>query len=244
MTPDQAASAARRAVGTLGPAFLHCPKTLRRARELGLTGWAGYVAGRGGALGDVRPETVAAALGLISPEAVREGWLAAQAVLTPSKVAVHMRAECCRWGTERLENAPGVARLVTLTENLVEAADASAFPLFAAWRTLGVPIEGLGAKAAVALHLLHEHRAAALLNAVRSSGLSPIEALVAGPEGEAGAVAFGWQPPYPKPGPLARKRAWADAVADRIAAQPWHALDRDQRVELAGLLTSALKHVD
>ena len=31
------------------------------------------------------------------------------------------------------------------------------------------------------------------------------------------AVAFGWQPPYPPVAPLLRRRAWADAVADRIS---------------------------
>ena len=87
MTPDQAGAASRKAVARLGTAYLECPRTLRRARELGLTGWAAYVAGRGGALGDVRHDTVASALGLIAPDAVRNGWLAARAVLAPPEVA-------------------------------------------------------------------------------------------------------------------------------------------------------------
>ncbi|MFC7763977.1 hypothetical protein ACFQY4_42710 [Catellatospora bangladeshensis] len=182
-TATQTAAMAASAVNRLGGAFLECPRTLRRARELGLTGWACYVAGRGGALGDVRPDTVAAALGLIAPDAVRDGWDAARRALSPREVAAHMLAECCRWGTEHLDDVPRVDRLVELTEKAVLAADGSGLPLFAAWRAMPVPGDGPGARAAVALHLLREHRAGALLLGVRACGLSPVQALVAGPEG-------------------------------------------------------------
>ena len=76
--------------------------TLRRARLLELPGWAFYVAGRGGVLGDdARPETVAAAIGVIAPDAVRAGWEAARKV-GPAAVAASRLAECARWGDERL----------------------------------------------------------------------------------------------------------------------------------------------
>jgi hypothetical protein len=224
------------AVNRLGGAFLACPRTLRRARELGLTGWACYVAGRGGALGDVRPDTVAAALGLITPEAVRDGWDAARRARSPREVAAHMLAECCRWGSEHLDDVPGVTRLAGLAEQAVLAADGSGLPLFAAWRAMPVSADGPGARAAVALHLLREHRAGALLLGVRACGLSPVEALIAGPEGEAGAVAFGWQPPYPPVAPLLRRRAWADAVADRIGGQAVRDFTPAERGELLTLL--------
>jgi hypothetical protein len=259
VNPDQAAAASRKAVTRLGSAFLECPRTLRRARELGLTGWACYVAGRGGALGEVRPDTVAAALGLIAPEAVRDGWAAARSVLPPAKVAAQMLAECCRWGAEKLEDAPKVVRLVLLTEAVAVAADAASMPLFAAWRAMPLPsgratfeaprgaalsgpLDGPGARAAIALHLLAEHRAAATLVAIRASGLTPVQALISGPEGEAAAVAFGWQPPYPQPGPLLRRRAWADSIADHIAGQALQVLEAKERAELVTLLNQAQAH--
>ena len=80
MTPVQAAGAAKRSVWELGGAFGESPPTLRRARLMGLSGWAFYVTGRAGALGDVRSDTVAAALGFISPDAVADGWEAAAQV--------------------------------------------------------------------------------------------------------------------------------------------------------------------
>jgi hypothetical protein len=336
VTPDQAGAASRKAVARLGTAYLECPRTLRRARELGLTGWAAYVAGRGGALGDVRHDTVASALGLIAPDAVRNGWLAARAVLAPPEVAAQMLAECCRWGAEHLEDAPGVVRLIDLLEMVAIAADGSGLPLFAAWRAMPLPggrvsfvdesappearspvssfaaevaalaapvpaprqpsasppgvaetpslpagasapfsattgywsgapvhrvhrvapaqrglgpatsgpLDGPGARAAVALHLLAEHRAAALLIAIRAAGLTPVQALIAGPEGEAAAVAFGWQPPYPQPGPLLRRRAWADAITDHLCGQVFTTLSEQERAELVTLLDQALAHVE
>ncbi|HEV7712722.1 MAG TPA: hypothetical protein VGP16_31300 [Asanoa sp.] len=243
MTPEQTAQASREAVLELGGAYAECPRTLRRARQLGLSGWAFYVAGRGGALGDVRSDTVAAALGFIAPEAVADGWDGARRVLPPSEVASVHLAECCRWGVEQLGGFPRVERLVELTQRVVLAADASALPLFAAWRAMPVPDDHLGAQAAVLLHLLREHRGGAHLLAVRASGLSPLEAIIAGPEGEAGAVAWGWQPPYPGIGPLLRRRVWAEAVTDRIAASAYAVLSLTERVELLGLLDSARKGV-
>jgi hypothetical protein len=240
VTPEITAAACKLAVQELGGAFTECPKTLRRAREMALSGWAFFVAGRGGALGDVRADTVAAALGFIAPEAVSDGWEAARRVVPPAEVATRSLAECCRWGTERLGAFGGLGRLVELSERAVLAADPAGMPLFAAWRAMPVPHDGAGARAAVLLHLLREHRCGGHLLAVRAAGLSPLEAIISGPDGEAGAVAFGWQPPYPPLGPLIRRRTWAEAVTDRIAGQAFRVLDPVERAEFVGLLDSAL----
>ena len=243
MTPELTAAVCKPTVQELGGAFTECPKTLRRARQMGLSGWAFYVAGRGGALGDVRPDTVAAALGFIAPEAVNDGWDVARRVATPAEVAAQNLAECCRWGAEHLDGFGGVNRLVELTEQVVLAADPAGMPLFAAWRAMPVPFDGPGSRAAILLHLLREHRCGAHLLAIRAAGLSPLEAIVSGPDGEAGAVAFGWQPPYPPLGPLVRRRAWAEAVTDQIAGQAYAVLELAERVELTGLLASASDEV-
>jgi Helix-turn-helix family len=236
VTPEQTAASAKRAVLELGGAFAECPKSLRRARQLGLTGWAFYVAGRGGVLGEVRPDTVAAALGFIAADAVRDGWEAARKVGSPYQVAEHHRQECCRWGREHLDAFPRVSRLVALAEEVVLAADPAGMPLFAAWRAMPMAEDGPGARAAVLGHLLREHRAAATLIAIRAGGLTPLEAILAGPDGEAGAVAFGWQPPFPPHQPLLRRYIRAEAVADRITGEAYAVLGAGQRVELVNLL--------
>ncbi|MEU5947504.1 hypothetical protein ABZ793_18305 [Micromonospora sp. NPDC047465] len=243
MTPEQVAAASKPVVLELGDAFTRCPATLRRARLLGISGWAFYVTGRAGALGDVRAETVAAALGFLAPDAVADGWDAALRTVRPVEVAAATLAECCRWGDEHLDALPGAGRLAALLGRAVEAADASGMPLFAAWRAMPVPERTAGARAAVGLRLLREHFAGAYLLAVRAGGMTPLEAVLAGPEGEAGAVACGWQPPYPPVGPLVRRRLWAEAVTDRLASPAFAALGPADGAELVDLLFATRAHL-
>jgi hypothetical protein len=239
--PELAAAAAKACVSELDRAWSTCPRTLRRARLLELTGWAFYVTGRGGVLGDgARSDTVAAALGLVSPDAVRAGWDAVGAV-RPAEVAAARLAECARWGDENLGGAPEIDTLVALAERVVIAADAVGMPLFAASRSMPVPAGGTGARAAVLVHLMWEHRTGAQLLAVRACDLTPVEVLVAGPEGESEALMFGWHPPFPARGPLMRRYLHAEAVTDRIAGQAFAALTVDERRELSGLLARAAR---
>jgi hypothetical protein len=239
VTPEQTATATRLAVHELGGAFAECPKTLRRARQLGLTGWSFYVAGRGGALGDVRPDTVAAALGFIADDAVRDGWDTARRITPPSQIAAQHLAECCRWGRERLDDFPGVNRLVTLAERVVLAADAAGLALFAAWRSMPLPEDGPGARAAALAKLLREYRSGAHLLAIRAGGLTPLEAVIASADGASAAVAYGWQPPFPPIEPLLRRRIRADLITDRIVGEAYQALDIAERIELVRLFDEA-----
>lgn len=242
VTPDQTAGATRSPLLELGGAYEEDPQTRRRARQLGLSGWAFLVAGRGGALGDVRPDTAAAAMAFIAPEALRDGWEAARRVISPVQVAEYHRLECCRWGREKLDGFPQVARLVELAERVVLAAETAAMPLFAAWRAMPVPETGSGARAAVLLHLLREQRGGAHQIAVRVAGLSPLESIIAGQDGVARASASGWQPPFPRPEPLIRRRAWVEALTDRVAGEAYRALGIPERVEFVGLLESAVAY--
>ena len=236
MTPEQAAATAKPGLAKLVGAFAESPQTLRRARLLGLSGWAYHVSARAGALGEVRPETVTAAIGFIAPEAVTDGWEATAKTSEPMEVATWHLHELSRWGVEELAGFPRLTRLLDLSSRMVSAVDTAALPLFAAWRAMPLPDNAPGAKAAAMLHLLHEHRLGVQVVAIRASGLSPLDAIIAGPEGETGAVAFGWQPPYPHPGPLVRRLMWAESVADAMAGQAYGVLTREERVEFCGLL--------
>ncbi len=238
MTPEQAAASVKPGLLGLVAAFAESPQTLRRARLMGLSGWAYHVAARAGALGDVRPETAAAAMGFIAPEAVIDGWEAAAKQIPPVDVATWHLRELCRWGVDNLGGFPRLSRLVDLTQRVASAADYTGMPLFAAWRAMPVLDDAPGAQAATALYQLHEHVRGAQLVAVRASGLTALEAILAGPEGETGAVAFGWQPPYPATGPLVRRVMWAESICDSLTGQAYRTLDRGERVELVGLLES------
>jgi hypothetical protein len=239
VTPELVAAAIKAPVAELESAWSTSPKTLRRARLLELSGWAFYVAGRGGVLGDdARAETVAAAIGVISPDAVRTGWDAARKV-GPTEVAACRLAECARWGDEHLSTLPDLAELVGLCRLLVDAVDGAGLPLFSACRATPAPDGGLGASAAVLVHLMWEHRAGAHLLAARACGLSPVEAVIAGPDGEEEALAFGWQPPFPSRTPLVRKHVYAEALTDRIIGQALNELPAPQRAQLLSLLSRA-----
>ena len=238
MTPEQAAANAKTGLSTIVGAFAQSPQTLRRARLLGLSGWAYHVSARAGALGEVRPETVAAAIGFIAPEAVIDGWEATAKTSAPLEVATWHLHELCKWGIEQLGGFPRLHRLLELSGRVVAAVDHTGLPLFAAWRAMPVPDQAPGAQVAVMLHLLHEHRLGVHLVAIRASGLTPLQAIIAGPEGETGAVAFGWQPPYPPAGPIVRRLMWAESVSDALAGQAYAALETAERVELVGLLES------
>ncbi|GIE27768.1 hypothetical protein Ait01nite_008130 [Actinoplanes italicus] len=238
MTPEQAAANARTGLASILRAFSESPRTLQGARLLGLSGWAYHVSARAGALGEVRSETVAAVLAFIAPEAVTDGWEAAVKASAPSEVAKWHLGELCKWGADQLGGFPRLVRLLDLAGRVTDRVDTAGLPLFAAWRAMPVPDVTPGARAAVLLHLLHEHRLGVHVMAVRASGLTPLEAIIAGPEGETGAVALGWQAPYPPAGPLIRRLIWAEAVADSLAGQAYAALDQAERVEFTGLLES------
>jgi hypothetical protein len=239
VTPELAASLAKRPLAKLDTAWSTAALTLRRARQLELSGWAFYVAGRGGVLGDdARSETVTAAIGVITPDAVRAGWEAARKV-SPSEVAASRLAECARWGDEHLAGLSELDRLVELAERVVEAAEPAALPLFAASRAAPMPDGGPGARAALLLHLLRELRAGALLVAARSCGMSPLELVIASSEGEEEALTLGWQPPFPARLPLLRRYAYADALADRVAGQAYAVLSAAERAKLVATLVAA-----
>jgi hypothetical protein len=70
--------------------------------------------------------------------------------------------------------------------------------------------------------------------------MTPLEAVVSGPEGEPGAIGYGWQPPYPPVGPLVRRWLRAEAVTDGIAGRAFAVLCPDERLELADLLVKAV----
>ncbi|HEY7226216.1 MAG TPA: hypothetical protein VH561_21785 [Micromonosporaceae bacterium] len=242
MTPELAAAAAVRPVGEVESAWTTDPGVLRRARALALNGWSFYLAGRAGVLGDdVHPETLAAALGTVAPDALRTGWDAARPV-GPSTVAAARLAECARWGTTTLAEVSD-NRLADLLTRVVGGADAVAMPVFAATRamvsaTIDAAPTADSAQVALLVHALAEHRAGAMLLACRALGLRPVEVLIAGPEGEQEAITCGWSPPFPPRISVLRRYTLATALADRITGCAYAVLDAGERVELVDRLTT------
>ena len=209
------------------------PHTLRRARLLELSGWAFYVAGRGGVLGDdVRADTVAAA-----HRRDRAGRGAGRLGRRPQgragAVAAARLAECARWGDEHLVDVAADDRLADLAERVVVARRA-------------------GGDAAVRRHPgddRHRRRRgrpgrraastccastgpAALLVAIRACGLTPGRGDHRRSGGGAGGDHVRLAAAVPDPVSLCAGYTYAEALADRIAGAAYAATRAAERVEL------------
>ena len=238
MTPDDTAVAVAGPIGALGGAFMLSRATLKKGPSLGFPkGWSFYFSGRGGVLGDVVPDVVAAAFVFFPVAWVQQQWLLGRAVMEPSAAAAAYAEACQDWGREKLDGLPGLERLVELLRRVAAAADPAGAPLFAGWRAMPLPEDAPGA-AAQLLHVMREHRGAMHSMAVLTTGLAPREAVIAS-DGESGAQFFGWPEPHPEREPLLDLHAEAEDVTDELAARPYESLNDAEREELVDLLQAA-----
>src|SRR6266481_200351 len=99
------------------------------------------------------------------------------------------------------------------------------------------------ARAGLALLRLREHRGGGHLLAVTAEGLTPLEAILAGP-GPAKAAANGWDPPYPAvTGEDTQRLDAAGRRTDALTGMAYACLDTAERAELVSLLQAAHQRV-
>jgi hypothetical protein len=222
----------------------------------------GYFAGRAAPLGPVGPEVVVAAFANFHPAMVARAIPDAWSRVPPERIWAARRtgaAECLRRTVPGVEAA--AVEMVPLLDRLVDAADGTGRPLFAATRAVppaADPVEALWQGCTA----LREHRGDGHVAALVASGLEGIEALVlfASTEGLPESLflaARGWSE-YEwsdAAGRLADRgllggdgptrdgvelRRSVEAITDREAARPYGALDGDeQRSLLDGLVAVA-----
>ena len=233
-----AATASAAAVSTIGSHFMLDGKTYARGAELGFAGLDFYVAGRGGVLGDVDADVVAAAFAFFEPGHVRAQWESGRAVMTPMQAAEAFADCCSTWAEATVPDELDAGRLSELAGAVVAGARVACAPVFAGWRTLPVPSS---AKAAAVHHLnaLRELRHGLHAAAIATEGLAPIEALsVRSPHM---APLFGWAGTVDTTGLQERWEA-AEARTNVGIAHAYDALeeaDRDDLVALAQALHEA-----
>jgi hypothetical protein len=215
------------------------PEAKAAGKDAGFRGRELYVVGRGGVLGDGPGAAVAAAIGFFEPGLVAAAWDAGRA-RAPVAETVARYADVCRdWGRHRWGDLDGVDRLAGLLGAVAAAADAAGWPLFAGWRAQPLPGDAPG-RAAQLLHVLREHRGGAHLSAVRAVGLSPLQAIVAGPTGPASVPFYGWSGPVPAVDDDLRSRhARAEELTDEMAAPAYAVLDDAEAADLLDLLGRA-----
>ncbi|UXA18023.1 SCO6745 family protein [Mycobacterium sp. SMC-4] len=155
---------------------------------------AGYVAGRGGVLGETTGTAVSAVFAVFEPTGLSAMWSEGIAVRGASGAAQVYWDQTAEFGRKYLSNADGLERLAALGEKVIEATPISGLPLFAGWREMPLA-EDAPARALQVMFVLRELRAGVHFGALALSGIAPIEAHMLN-KGPQYAAMFGWTEPF------------------------------------------------
>ena len=237
------AAAVKDDVGALGGAFMISIEAKAAGKAAGLRGRELYFGGRCGVLGDVDADVVVAAAAFWPPEVVRPAWEAALAAGPAREQASAYANVCHAWGRRVLAGQRHLGRLAELLARVADAADVVGAPLFAGWRALPRPADP-PARVAHLAHVLREQRGGLHAVAVLASGLTPLQAVVAGPRGAVNARFFGWPQPYPDPTAYRAARERAEALTDELVAPAYARLapaEADELVELLAPVAAAAR---
>lgn len=127
MSPEECAARIAPTVGDLGARFMLHAETMEAGKEAGYpNGFAYYMAGRGGVLGDVDADVVYAAFMFFNPAVVAKMWNAGIAVAGAGSAARSYAESCARWGRARLGDFDAAERLAELAGRVVDGADVAA----------------------------------------------------------------------------------------------------------------------
>jgi NAD(P)-dependent dehydrogenase (short-subunit alcohol dehydrogenase family) len=158
--------------------------------DAGFNGMDFYGAGRGGVLGDVSADVVAAALVFFNPSVVEGAWEGSRDVMSRSAAAELFAGCLVTWAGEHLGDDVDWARLAELAGKIVNSASVGGAPVFAGWRALPVPTDPKAA-ALHQLNALRELRMARHGAAVTALGLD-IGAVVCHASPHMAGI-FGWE---------------------------------------------------
>lgn len=228
----------------MGGAFMLHPDVLGPGKEVGYPGgFAYYVVGRGGVLGDVDADVVVSAFGFFAPTLVSSLWNAGVVVEGARAGARRYGDACAGWGRTRLADFAGAERLADLLARVVDGADVGGLSLFAGWRAALRPDDAAG-RCYLLIHVARELRGSTHLVACVASGLTPRDAVLANPHGgPEQAERFGWSGPV-EPDPEARTRfAAAEDLTDRLMARHLDVLSDAELGDLCDLVASAHSHL-
>ena len=228
-------------VGSLGGMWMLHPEVLGPCREAGYpNGYAYYVTGRGGVLGDVDADVISSAFGFFEPGLVRKMWQAGVAVEGARAAGARYAAACAQFGRPRVAGFAGAPRLAELAGRVASEAVGAGLALFAGWRAEPLP-DDPEARAFLLLHVLRELRGSVHIVAVVADGLHPRDAVLAG-GGAAQAKQFGWPEPYPDVPPAAMTAA--EALTDTILEGLYAAvLSEVEAAEMVSLVLALRDHM-
>ena len=226
-------------VNAVGGAFMLHPDTLTPGKAAGYPGgFAYYVVGRGGVLGDVDASVVVSAFAFFAPNLIRSLWEAGVVVEGARKASDRYALACAQWGRQRLGTFAHAERLAELLATVVDQADPSGLALFAGWQTQARVDDALG-RCYQLLHVLRELRGSVHIVAIVAHGITPLEALLVNPgsAGEAQAKKFGWDGDFPNADSLQATFAASEEVTNTLMARHLDVLSASEQNELIALVT-------
>jgi len=235
--------AAREAGAAMGEAigvFMLHPETFAGSISHGYQNpLAGYVAGRGGVLGDATGVTVASIFAVFEPSFVAAMWDEGVAVRGAAGAAEVYWDQVAAFGEKYLAGVEGVARIAALGEKVIAATPTMGVPMFAGWRNMPLAADD-SARALQVMFVLRELRGDVHFNLLANSGVTPVEAhMLHG--GEQYARMFGWPEPFADGADKKERFAEAEEATNRRMAEIFDAaLSVDEARELARLSTAAL----
>lgn len=231
----------RGSIGMLAMDWLMAPTTIAAGVERGMPdGLASYAVGRWGALGDCPVDNVVGAAFFWDPATVRALVDEGRRVIAPIEGARIWSDICAAWGDDHLGGFAGVDRLGELLEPVVEAADPANAPLFVGWRDLVTAPAGPGRTFQLA-QAMRELRFSRHCVAVQAAGITPLEAILAGPAAFS-ATMFGHPEPFPDVRHLGDVRDDIEAHTDALHARDLEVLTDAERAELRDLAKGARAH--
>ena len=251
VSPREAADRLLKPIQQFTRGWMTTTATAARAVELGFpSGHEFWVVGRGGVLGECRPEVAAAGLAFIAPATVRDAYAARPPGLSCERTAAEFSARCVAWGGEALTgfDPDRMAQLDHLGRRVIDAAPAALGPVFAGWRAMPRP-DDVGGQVALTTHVLREMRGAAHIAAVIGAGITPLDAILASPaapprSGPDWAVHMGWQPPFRDAAEVRAARADAEDRTSAIMAAYLGVLDGAERGALVELVTTTRESIE
>ena len=237
----------REAVMTAGAAmgeaigiFMLHPETFAGSIAAGYQNpFAGYVAGRGGVLGEATGTTVASIFAIFEPNFIRAMWDEGRAVRGAAGAAQVYWDQAAEFGRKYLAAAPGADRIAALGEKIIAATPIVGLPMYAGWREMPLASEA-PARALQVMFVLRELRADVHFNVLANSGITPVEAhMLHG--GRDYTAMFGWTEPFADGADKTdRYAAVEEATNRRMAAVFDAALQLDEAEELARFSAAAL----
>jgi len=237
---DQSVRDAGAAMGEALSVFMLHPETFSGSIAAGYENpLAGYVAGRGGVLGDATGAVVSSVFTVFEPNFTGACWDEGVAVRGAKGAAEVYWNQIAEFGRKYFAGAEGLDRIAALGEKVIAATPDGGLPLYAGWRTMPLA-DDAAARALQVMFIMRELRAGVHFGALTVSGVTPVEAhMLHG--GKEYTQMFGWPEPFADGADKKDRYADVETATNRRMAEIMTAtLDPDELNELALLSAAAL----